>query len=82
MNPLSIKTITVRTKIGTNFWTEDEPTFALNETIILMLEDVNISDDRFGVVFGVPGKHPLSDRDDVLQELAAREQRLFINFWS
>ncbi len=74
MNPLSTETITVRTKIGTNFWTEDEPTFALNETIILMLEDVNISDDRFGVVFGVPGKHPLSDKDAVLQELAAREQ--------
>jgi len=74
MNPLSTKTITVRTKIGTNYWTEDEPTFALNETIILMLEDVNIDEDRFAVVFGVPGKHSLSDRDAVLQELAAREQ--------
>ena len=74
MNPLYIGTITVRTKIGTNFWTEDEPTFALNETIILMLEDVNISEDRFGVVFGEPGKHPISDKDAVLQELAAREQ--------
>ena len=74
MNPLSTKTITVRTKIGTNYWTEDEPSFVLNKTIILMLEDDNISDDRFGVVFGVPGKHPLSDRDGVLQEPAAREQ--------
>ena len=74
MNPLSTKTITVRTKTGTNFWTEDEPTFALNETIILMLEDVNIDDNRFGVVFGVPGKHPLSDKNAVLQELSAREQ--------
>ena len=74
MNPLSTETITVRTKIGTNFWTEDEPTFVLNETIILMLEDVNINEDRFGVVFGTPGKHPLFDKDDVLQELAAREQ--------
>ena len=74
MNPLSTETITVRTKIGTNLWTEDEPTFALNETIILMLEDVSISEDRFGVVFGEPGKHPLSDRDAVLQELDAREQ--------
>ena len=74
MNPLSTETITVRTKIGTNVVTEDEPTFAPNETIILMLEDVNISEDRFGVVFGEPGKHPLSDRDAVLQELAAREQ--------
>jgi len=74
MNPLSTETITVRTKIGTNLWTEDEPTFALNETIILMLEDVNINEDRFGVVFGAPGKHPISDRDAVLQELAVREQ--------
>ncbi|MDO9517350.1 MAG: hypothetical protein Q7J10_04785 [Methanosarcinaceae archaeon] len=73
-NPLSTETITVRTKIGTNFWTEDEPTFALNETIILMLEDVNINEDRFGVVFGEPGKHPISDKDAVLQELAARVQ--------
>lgn len=74
MNPLPTETITIRTKIGTNFWTEDEPTFALNETIILMLEDINIDEDRFGVVFGEPGKHPLSDRDAVLQELDAREQ--------
>ena len=74
MNPLSTETITVRTKIGTNFWTEDEPTFVLNETIILMLEDVNINEDRFGVVFGTPGKHLPSDRDAVLQELDAREQ--------
>ncbi|NOR48456.1 MAG: hypothetical protein GQ533_10515, partial [Methanosarcinaceae archaeon] len=74
MNPLSTETITVRTKIGTNVITEDEPTFALNETIILMLEDVSISENRFGVVFSEPGKHPLSDRDAVLQELAAMEQ--------
>jgi len=74
MNPLPTEIITVRTKIGTDFWTEDEPTFALNETIILMLEDVSIDDDRFGVVFGEPGKHPISDKDAVLQELAAREQ--------
>lgn len=74
MNPLSTETITVRTNIGTNVITEDEPTFVLNETIILMLEDVNISEDRFGIVFGEPGKHSLSDRDAVLQELAAREQ--------
>src|SRR5665648_729957 len=45
-----------------------------NEPIILMLEDVSIDDDRFGVVFGEPGKHPISDRDTVLQELAARVQ--------
>ena len=74
MNPLSTETITVRTKIGKFIWTEDEPTFALNETIILMLEDVNIDDNRFRVVFGEPGKHPVSDRDAVLQELAAMEQ--------
>src|SRR5665648_663558 len=74
MNPLSTETITVRTKIGTDFWTEDEPTFVLNETIILMLEDVSIDDDRFEVVFGEPGKHPISDKDAVLQELAARVQ--------
>ncbi len=47
MNPLSTKTITVRTKIGTNFWTEDEPAFALNETIILMLEDGHISQAQY-----------------------------------
>lgn len=74
MNPLSTETITVRTKVGTNFWIEDEPTFDLNETIILMLEDVNINEDRFRVVFGAPGKHPLSAKDAVLQELNAREQ--------
>jgi hypothetical protein len=74
-NPLPAKTITVRTEGGTNVWVEDEASFALNETAILMLEDVDVSEHRFKMVCGEVGKHPLSDRDAILEEISDRPRR-------
>ena len=75
-NPLPTKLITVGTDIGTidTGIESDEVTFTANESMILMLKDVNISENMFRVVIGEPGKHPVSDKDAVLKELAAREQ--------
>ena len=68
-NPLPAKAITVRTECGTGVWTEDEASFAANETAILMLKDVDASENRFRLVCGDVGKHPISDRDAILEEL-------------
>ncbi|MBW6517089.1 MAG: hypothetical protein K0A89_01105 [ANME-2 cluster archaeon] len=77
-NPTPKNLITVQTDVGTidTGIESDEASFTVNESMILMLKDVNINENRFAVVFGQPGKHPLSDRDAVLQELAARERAL------
>jgi len=74
MNPLSTKTITIRTDIGTNVCAEDEPGFTLNETVILMLEDMDLDGNRFKVVFGEPGKHPIPDKDEILIELESGKE--------
>ena len=74
-NPLPAKAITVRAEGGTNVWVEDEASFAVNETAILILEDVNASENRFRMVCGEAGKHPLSDRDAILKALSDRPQR-------
>ena len=71
-NPLPAKAITVRTECGTNVRTEDEASFAANETAILMLEDVDVSEHRFKMVCGEVGKHPLSGRDAILKTLSDR----------
>ena len=69
-SPLPAKAITVRTEGDTNVWVEDEASFAVNETAILMLEDVDIDEYRFRMVCGDAGKHPLSDRDAILKALS------------
>lgn len=69
-NPLPAETITVRTECGTGVWTEDEASFAANETAILMLEDVDVSENRFMILCGEAGKHPISDRDAILKEIS------------
>ena len=74
-SPLPAKAITVRTEGGTNSWVEDEASFALNETAILMLEDVDASENRFRMVCGEVGKHPISDRDAVLTEISNLPRR-------
>jgi hypothetical protein len=68
-NPLPAKAITVRTECGTGVRTEDEASFAANETAILMLEDVDASENRFMILCGEAGKHPISDRDAILKEI-------------
>jgi hypothetical protein len=74
-NPLPAKAITVRTECGTNVRTEDEASFSLNETAILMLEDGGIDEHRFKMVCGEAGKHPISDRDAILKALSDSPRR-------
>jgi hypothetical protein len=73
--PLPVKTITVRTECGTGVWTEDEASFATNETAILMLEDMDASENRFRLVCGEVGKRPISDRNTILKEISNLSQR-------
>lgn len=68
-NPLPAKTIKVRTETGTNFWTEDEAEFTLNESVLIMLKDADLNKQLFRVTFGFPGKRPAADRDAVIEEL-------------
>lgn len=69
MNPLPSEKITVITEIGTNVIVMGEPKFTENETVLLMLEDVNVSENRFKVLYGELGKYPLSNKDAILREL-------------
>ncbi|MDQ1254023.1 MAG: hypothetical protein QG646_3237 [Euryarchaeota archaeon] len=85
-NPLPEKTIKVRTEIGTNVNTEDQPVFIQNESVLLMLKDqdmLSINEDelstnkdvdkqQFIVSVGFVGKHSISDRDAVINELKAQ----------
>ena len=74
-NPLPAETITVRTECGTGIWTEDEASFAANETAILMLEDADANENRFVILCGEAGKHPISDRGKILKEISDLPQR-------
>ncbi|MGB9929646.1 MAG: hypothetical protein ACPK85_14805 [Methanosarcina sp.] len=71
-NPLSVQIIKVRSERGTNIVTENEPQFVQNEPVLLMLNDVNPDEQLFRVAIGEPGKHPVSDRNAVVEELKAR----------
>lgn len=71
-NPLPAKTIEVRTETGSNYWTEDEAEFTLNESVLIMLKDSDLDKQLFSVTFGFPGKHPVADRDAVIEELKAQ----------
>ena len=71
-NPLPAKTITIRTEGGKYVWVEDEASFTANETVLLMLEDVKVSKNRFKVLLA-PGKHPVSDRHEVLRAISQKE---------
>jgi len=72
-NPLPAKTITIRTEGGKNVWVEDEAFFTANETVLLMLEDVKISENRFKVLWGASGKHPVPDRHEVLRAISQKK---------
>ncbi len=75
-NPLPAKVITVRTECGTGVWTEDAASFAPNETAILMLEDVDASENRFRIVCGEVGKHPPSERSAILKAISLSDSDL------
>ncbi len=70
-NSLPTKTIKVRSGIGTNVAMSTEPNFIQNESVLLMLNDINLDQQLFHVAIGDPGKHPISDRDAVVKELKA-----------
>ena len=74
-DPLPAKVITVKTEEGRNVRVADAASFTADETVILMLENVKVSENRFRVMFGEVGKHPLSDRDAVVRELEAEDLR-------
>ncbi|WP_240664559.1 hypothetical protein [Methanosarcina sp. MSH10X1] len=71
-NPLPAKTIKVRTETGSIQWTEDEAEFTKNESVLIMLKEVDPDKQLFNVIFGFPGKHPATDRDTVIKELKAQ----------
>ena len=71
-NPLPEKTIKVRTETGSGYWTEDEAEFTKNESVLIMLKDVDLDKQLFKATFGFPGKHPISDRDAIIKELKAQ----------
>ena len=70
MNSLPSEEITIKTEIGTNVILEGEPTFTENETTILMLKDVNVSENMFRVRWGDVGKHPISEKETIEKEIA------------
>ena len=71
-NSLPTETIKVRSGIGTNVASSTEAEFIQNESVLLMLNDVNLDQQLFSVSIGSPGKHPVSDREAVIEELKAR----------
>lgn len=71
-NPLPENTLIVRTEIGTNASLEDEAEFTKNESVLLMLQDQRPDKEVFRVLNGYSGKHPISDRDTVINELKAQ----------
>ncbi len=70
MNPISSTEIKIQTKIGTNVDTEDEPRFTVSESAILMLTDADLENNTFQVTVGEPGKHSLSDLDEIVNEIS------------
>ncbi|MDD3245706.1 MAG: hypothetical protein PHF18_02375 [Methanosarcina sp.] len=73
-NSLPTETIKVRTETGRNVWTEDQAEFTLKESVLLMLRDEEPDKQLFSVSVGFPGKHPVSDRDAVIEELKVQEK--------
>lgn len=69
MNPLPEDEIFVRTEMGTSFLIEGEARFYPNEQVILMLKDINTSNNEFKVTFAENGKHPLSEKEEIIEEL-------------
>jgi hypothetical protein len=64
-NPLPTKTIQVMTTVGL----EDEAEFTQNESMLLMLNDKRLDKHVFLMFAGSLGKRPVSDRDEVVEEL-------------
>lgn len=71
-NSLPTKIIKVRSEIGTNSAISTEAEFIRNESVLLMLRDENLDEQLFRVAIGEPGKHPVSDREEIVEGLKAQ----------
>ena len=69
MGPLPSNEIEVITERGYMYINNNEPRFYTGESVILMLQDINVAENRFKVTIGEPGKHPITDRDEIINEL-------------
>ncbi len=58
--------ITIRTEQGTNVITAGAANFSVGEKALLMLSDEDIEKGRFRMLNMQLGKHPVSDRDEVI----------------
>jgi len=67
--PLPSDEIEVITEIGSTYINNNEPRFYKGESVILMLQDINVTENRFEVTIGEPGKHPVTDREEIISEL-------------
>lgn len=70
-NPLPRNEITVRTERGTNAFTVGAANFSVGEKALLMLRDIDAGKGKFSMPFMELGKRPVSDRDEVVKEIAA-----------
>ncbi|WP_052286225.1 hypothetical protein [Methanococcoides burtonii] len=69
-NPQPTENITVTTFVGFGVPNEDYVHFSINETVILMLrKDTLINESMFRVVSGSYGKHPVSDKDEIVKAI-------------
>ncbi|MCM1986302.1 hypothetical protein [Methanococcoides seepicolus] len=69
MGPLPSNEIEVITERGSMYINNNEPRFYNGESVILMLQDINVAENRFKVTIGEPGKHPTADRGEIISEL-------------
>jgi hypothetical protein len=74
MEPLPSAEIEVITEIGSTYINNNEPRFYKGESVILMLQDINVTENRFEVTIGEPGKHPVTDRDEIISELESMKE--------
>ncbi len=70
-NPLPRNEITVRTEWGTNAFTAGAAKFTVGEKVLLILKDEDAEKGRFSMPFMELGKRPVSDKDEVVREIAA-----------
>lgn len=73
-SPLPRNEITVRTEQGTNAFTAGAANFSVGEKALLMLRDIDAEKGKFNMPFMDLGKRPVSDRDQVVKEIAVLPQ--------
>lgn len=69
MGPLPSDEIEVIIEIGSTYNNANGPRLYTGESVILMLQDINVAENRFKVTIGEPGKHSTADRNEIMSEL-------------